>query len=316
MPKYPVDPLDLTGLRTYPLKSRKSKVGLDELGSVPQAGGSFRQFWEGLPRVLAAKDLKELVQSIKRARDQHRAIVWGLGAHVIKVGLSPLIIHLMEQGYVSGVALNGAGIIHDFEMGLVGRTSEEVEEGLGSGEFGMAEETGSLLNRAIQEGVAQGMGLGESIGGFIDRHKPQFMHLSLIWAGYRLSIPVTVHVAVGTDIIHMHPQASGELIGKGSLQDFRLLAALVKGLDDGGVYLNLGSAVVLPEVFLKAVSVVRNLGNPLANFSTASFDFLRHYRPRKNVVERPVAGSGRGYEFVGHHEIMIPLLAAALLEPD
>jgi len=315
MPKYPVDPLDLSGLRTYPLKSRKSKVGLDDLGGVP-AGETFREFWESLPGVLAARDLKDLVRSIKKARGRGRAILWGLGAHVIKVGLSPLVIHLMEQGYVSGLALNGAGIIHDFEMALVGQTSEEVEEGLGSGEFGMAEETGSLLNRAIEEGVGKGMGIGEAIGAFLDQHKPQFMHLSLIWAGYRLSIPVTVHVAVGTDIIHMHPQASGERLGKGSLQDFRLLAALVQRLDDGGVYLNVGSAVVLPEVFLKAVSVVRNLGHPLSNFSTASFDFMRHYRPRKNVVERPVTGSGRGYELVGHHEIMIPLLAAALLEPE
>jgi hypothetical protein len=180
----------------------------------------------------------------------------------------------------------------------------------------MAEETGSLLNRAIEEGVSQGAGIGEAVGAFMERHQPQFMDLSLISTGYRLSIPVTVHVAIGTDIIHMHPQASGDLIGRGSLQDFKLLAALVQKLDDGGVYLNLGSAVVLPEVFLKAVSVVRNLGHPLSNFSTASFDFLRHYRPRKNVVERPVTGSGRGYEFVGHHEIMVPLLAAALLEKD
>ncbi len=316
MPNYPVDPLDLSGLRTYPLKSRKSKVGMDDLGAVPKAGQSFREFWDGLPGVLAARDLKELVRSMKAARDRKRGLIWGVGAHVIKVGLSPLIIHLMEQGYVSGLALNGAGIIHDFEMALVGQTSEEVEEGLGSGDFGMAEETGSLLNRAIEEGVSQGAGIGEAIGAFVEHHQPQFMNLSLIWAGYRLSIPVTVHVAVGTDIIHMHPQASGDLIGRGSLHDFKLLAAMVQKLDDGGVYLNLGSAVVLPEVFLKAVSVVRNLGHPLSNFSTASFDFLRHYRPRKNVVERPVSGSGRGYEIVGHHEIMVPLLAAALLEKD
>jgi hypothetical protein len=180
----------------------------------------------------------------------------------------------------------------------------------------MAEETGSLLNRAIEEGSGEGMGIGEAVGAFVEQHKPQFMHNSLVWAGYRLSIPVTVHVALGTDIIHMHPHASGEFIGKGSLLDFRLLAAVVKNLNGGGVYLNLGSAVILPEVFLKAVSVVRNLGHPLTDFSTASFDFLRHYRPRKNVVERPVTGSGRGFEFVGHHEIMIPLLATALLESD
>jgi hypothetical protein len=237
-----------------------------------------------------------------------------MGAHVIKVGLSPLIIHLMHEGYVNGLVLNGAGIIHDFEMALVGQTSEEVEEGLGSGEFGMAEETGSLLNRAIAEGVDRGTGIGEAVGAFLVQHKPQFMKKSLLWTGYELSIPVTVHVAIGTDIIHMHPQASGGAIGEGSHRDFRLLASLVTKLHGGGVYFNLGSAVVLPEVFLKAVSVVRNLGHPLTDFSTANFDFIRHYRPRKNVVERPVTGSGRGFDFVGHHEILVPLLATALIE--
>lgn len=314
MPDYPVKPLDLTGLRTYPLKSRKSKVGIDELAKAAKPGGSFRDFWDGLPRVLAARELRELVGRMQKARTEARALLWGLGAHVIKVGLSPLIIQLMEKGYVSGLALNGAGIIHDFEMALVGQTSEEVEEGLGSGEFGMAEETGALLNRAIREGVDRGCGIGESVGAFLDQHNPQFNQNSLLWNGYRLSIPVTVHVAVGTDIIHMHPQASGEAIGKGSLHDFRLFASMVAKLDGGGVYLNVGSAVLLPEVFLKAVSLVRNLGAPLSDFSTANFDFIRHYRPRKNVVERPVAGAGRGFDFVGHHEILIPLLATALLD--
>jgi hypothetical protein len=314
MPDYPVEPLDLTGLKTYPLKSRKSKVGVDELARVSKPGGSFKDFWDNLPRVLAAQDLRELVDRAKKARDRGQALLWGMGAHVIKVGLSPLIIHLMHEGYVHGLVLNGAGIIHDFEMALVGQTSEEVEEGLGSGEFGMAEETGSLLNRAITEGVEQGSGIGEAVGAFLDQHKPQFMKKSLLWTGYQLSIPVTVHVAIGTDIIHMHPQASGGAIGEGSHRDFRLLASLVTKLNGGGVYFNLGSAVVLPEVFLKAVSVVRNLGHPLADFSTANFDFIRHYRPRKNVVERPVTGSGRGFDFVGHHEILVPLLATALIE--
>ena len=314
MPDYPVEPLDLTGLKTYPLKSRKSKVGVDELAGVTRPGGSFKDFWESLPHVLAAQDLRELVERAQKARSVGQALLWGMGAHVIKVGLSPLIIHLMQEGYVDGLVLNGAGIIHDFEMALVGKTSEEVEAGLGSGEFGMAEETGHLLNRAITEGVGRGTGIGEAVGTFLDQHKPQFMKKSLLWTGYQLSIPVTVHVAIGTDIIHMHPKASGAAIGEGSHRDFRLLASMVKKLHGGGVYLNLGSAVVLPEVFLKAVSVVRNLGNPLTDFSTANFDFIRHYRPRKNVVERPVTGSGRGFDFVGHHEILIPLLAAALLE--
>ena len=314
MPDYPVEPLDLAGLKTYPLKSRKSKVGVDELAAVPKPGGSFKDFCESLPHVLAAQDLRELVERVKRARSTERALLWGMGAHVIKVGLSPLIIHLMHEGFVNGLVLNGAGIIHDFEMALVGQTSEEVEEGLGSGNFGMAEETGHLLNRAIAEGVEKGAGIGEAVGAFLDARKPQFMKKSLLWTGYQLSIPVTVHVAMGTDIIHMHPQASGGAIGEGSHRDFRLLAAMVAKLHGGGVYLNLGSAVILPEVFLKAVSVVRNLGHPLSDFSTANFDFIRHYRPRKNVVERPVSGSGRGFDFVGHHEILIPLLAAALHE--
>jgi hypothetical protein len=315
MGRYPIEPLDLSSLRTYPLKSRYSKVGLDDLAAPPQPGSSFKQFWGRLPRILAASDLKDLVERMQSAHRFGHALIWGMGAHVIKVGLSPLLIHLMEKGYVSGVVLNGAGIIHDFEMALVGATSEEVEEGLHHGQFGMAEETGSLLNRAIREGASRGMGLGESVGAFIDEHKPQFMYSSIVWAGYRLGIPITVHVALGTDIIHMHPTASGGDIGETSLLDFRLLASLVTRLHGGGVYLNLGSAVVLPEVFLKAVSVARNLGHPLTDFSTATFDFIRHYRPRKNVVERPVQGSGRGFEFIGHHEILIPLLATALLEP-
>jgi hypothetical protein len=314
MPDLPVKPLDLTGLKTYPLKSRKSKVGLGELAKAPTSGGSFRDFWNGLPKILAARDLRDLVERMRKTREESRPLLWGLGAHVIKVGLSPLIIHLMEKGYVNGLALNGAGIIHDFEMALVGQTSEEVEEGLEAGEFGMAEETGRLLNQAIREGADQGRGIGESVGAFLHRHNPQYVKNSLLWTGYQLSIPVTVHVAVGCDIIHMHPQASGEAIGKGSLHDFRLFAAMVGKLDGGGIYLNLGSAVILPEVFLKAVSLVRNLGTSLSNFSTANFDFIRHYRPRKNVVERPISGAGRGFDFVGHHEILIPLLAAALLD--
>jgi len=311
--RYSVVPLDLGKLETYPLASRKSKVSAEQIGKPPSSEGSFREFWEGLPDILAGRDLRELVSRMKRARESERAILWGLGAHVIKVGLSPILVDLLERGYVQGIALNGAGIIHDFEMALVGETSEEVAEGLGAGKFGMAEETGALLNRAINEGVEAGLGLGESIGVFLARLAPPHQKLSLLSNAYRLGIPVTVHVAVGTDIIHMHPQASGEAIGKGSLVDFRLFASLARGLDGGGVYLNFGSAVLLPEVFLKAVSVVRNLGYSLTDFSTANFDFIRHYRPRVNVVERPVTGKGRGFDFVGHHEILMPLLAAALL---
>jgi hypothetical protein len=312
--RYAVAPLDLSKLETYPLASRKSKVSAQQSGKPTASGGSFREFWQSLPDILAGRDLRELVLRMKSARERERAILWGLGAHVIKVGLSPLVIDVMERGSVQGIALNGAGIIHDFEMAVAGETSEEVAEGLSAGKFGMAEETGSLLNRAINQGVASGLGLGESVGAFLADLDPPHQKLSLLFNAYRLAIPVTVHVAVGTDIIHMHPQASGEAIGKGSLTDFRLFASLVRGLGGGGVYLNFGSAVVLPEVFLKAVSVVRNLGYSLTDFSTANFDFIRHYRPRVNVVERPVMGKGRGFDFVGHHEILLPLLAAALLD--
>jgi hypothetical protein len=312
--RYNVVPLDLSKLATYPLASRKSKVSASQLGRPATAGGSFQEFWERFPDVLAGRDLRELVRRMKTAKEKDRAILWGLGAHVIKVGLSPILVELMERGWVQGIALNGAGIIHDFEMALVGETSEEVAEGLGAGKFGMAEETGALVNRAINEGVGSGLGLGESVGMFLANLSPPHQKLSLLANAYRLAIPVTVHVAVGTDIIHMHPQASGEAIGKGSLLDFRLFASVARGLDGGGVYLNFGSAVLLPEVFLKAVSVVRNLGFSLTDFSTANFDFIRHYRPRVNVVERPVTGKGRGFDFVGHHEILMPLLAAALLD--
>jgi len=312
--KYVVQPLDLDGLDTYPLASRKSKVGSVQLGKRAEPGASFRDFWNRLPDILAASDLRELVGCMREARAQERAIVWGLGAHVIKVGLSPLLVDLMERGFISALALNGAGIIHDFELAMVGRTSEEVAEGLGDGKFGMAEETGALLNDAIRRGVADGVGLGEAVGALLTGEDPAHKEISLLWNAYRLSIPVTVHVALGTDIIHMHPQASGEAIGEASLHDFKLFAGVVRGLNGGGVYLNVGSAVLLPEVFLKAVSVVRNLGYPLTDFSTANFDFIRHYRPRVNVIERPVTGRGRGFEFVGHHELMIPLLATALVQ--
>ncbi|HSF19830.1 MAG TPA: hypothetical protein VLK65_30195 [Vicinamibacteria bacterium] len=312
--KYPVPPLDLSRLQTYPLAARRSKVSRDQLGSAPEPGESFRTFWERLPDVLAVSDLRDLVNRMHGAREQGQALLWGIGAHVIKVGLSPLVIDLMNRGYVSGIALNGAGIVHDFEMAVAGQTSEEVAEVLGAGKFGMAEETGALLNDAIRLGVDDGLGLGESVSAFLAKNDPTHKEVSILWNAYRLTIPVTVHVAVGTDIIHMHPQASGAAIGEGSLQDFRLFASLVRALHGGGVYLNFGSAVILPEVFLKAVSVVRNLRFPLSDFSTANFDFIRHYRPRVNVVERPVTGKGRGFDFVGHHELLLPLLAAALVE--
>jgi hypothetical protein len=240
--------------------------------------------------------------------------VWGLGAHVIKTGVSPVFVDLMRRGFVSAVALNGAGIIHDFEVALSGATSEDVDEALGPGRFGMAEETGVLLNEAIRRGAGRGEGLGQSVAAFLDERNPAHADLSIAVAAHRLGIPLTVHVAMGTDIIHMHPDASGAAIGETSLRDFRFFASSVARLR-GGVYLNCGSAVVLPEVFLKAVALARNQGFSLEGLTTVNLDFLRMYRPQTNVVSRPIVGTGGvGISLVGHHEVLIPLLAAAVIE--
>jgi len=266
-----------------------------------------------LPNILAAADFTAVVTAIKEATLGGRGVLWGIGAHVIKTGLSPVLIDLMDRGFVSALAMNGAGVIHDFELALSGATSEEVEEALGPGRFGMADETGSQLNAAINQGVAGGLGIGQAVGRRLRDIKPPHESLSLLAAAARLDIPVTVHVALGTDIIHMHPAASGAALGEGSLRDFRYFVSNVARLGRG-VYLNCGSAVVLPEVFLKAVALARNRGVSLDGLTTVNIDFMRLYRPQTNVVSRPVAGIGKGYSLVGHHEIMIPLLAAALIE--
>lgn len=242
-------------------------------------------------------------------------MILGMGAHPLKVGLAPIVVDLMERGIVTAVAMNGAVIIHDFELALMGHTSEDVDAEIDSGRFGMAEETGRMLNEAIVHGSKEGMGLGEAVGQYMNLYKRQFPYhrTSVLAVGARLGIPVTVHVALGTDIIHMHPSADGAAIGATSLLDFRKLAGVVAGME-GGVYLNLGSAVILPEVFLKTVTLGRNLGHPLGNITTVNMDFLSHYRPFINVVKRPTQKNGRGYSLIGHHEIMLPLLAAAVLE--
>jgi hypothetical protein len=268
-------------------------------------------FVESLPSILAGSDFKAVVAAMRAARDGGRGIVWGIGAHVLKTGLSPVLIDLMARGYLSALAMNGAGVIHDFELALSGSTSEDVEEALGPGRFGMAEETGSLLNAAITGGVRSGLGLGQAVARFLLEQPPPHARLSVIAGAAALEIPVTVHVAMGTDIIHMHPSASGSAIGEGSLRDFRYFTSIVSRLE-GGVYLNCGSAVVLPEVFLKAVALARNQGHSLAGLTTVNIDFMRMYRPQTNVVSRPVAGIGKGYSLVGHHELLIPLLAASL----
>ncbi len=311
--KLPYEEFDLSGIKTYPLRSRQSKVGLAQFATPYQAGSGLTGLMASLPALLAAKDFKDVVDAMVTARRAGKAIIWGLGAHVLKTGLSPVLVDLMERGFVSAIATNGAGIIHDFEIALSGGTSEDVDATLGHGTFGMAEETGTQLNRAINEGVAGGLGLGQSVGKFLVETKPPFAQISVAAAACRLQIPVTVHVAIGTDIIHMHPAASGASIGVASLRDFKYFVSSVAHLENG-VYLNCGSAVVLPEVFLKAVAIARNEGRSLDGLTTVNLDFLRHYRPLTNVVSRPTAGTGRGYSLTGHHELLIPLLAATLIE--
>jgi hypothetical protein len=312
---WPYEEFDLSGIRTYPIASRKSKVHEGDFARTPRDGATLAQFLDSLPNILAAADLKAVARAIVNAR-QKSGIVWGLGAHVIKTGLGPVIIDLMERGFVTALATNGATVIHDFEVALAGATSEEVDESLGPGRFGMAEETGRLLNAAIADGVLNaGLGIGQSVGQFLNEQRPPHAGISILAAAARLGIPVTVHVALGTDIIHMHPAASGRALGEGSLRDFRYFVSNVAKLEEG-VYMNCGSAVILPEVFLKAVALARNRGIALARLTTVNLDFVRMYRPQTNVVTRPTAGTGRGYSLVGHHELMIPLLAAAIIQAN
>ena len=308
------DEFDLSGVKTYPLDSRKSKANVADFAR-PYAGSGVASFVDSLPSILAGADFKAVVAALRDARAADAGIIWGIGAHVIKTGVSPVLIDLMERGFVSAFATNGAGVIHDFELALSGKTSEDVDEALGPGRFGMAEETGRLLNGAIRAGVRRGLGIGQAVGAWLADRRPAHASVSLLASATRLGIPVTVHVAIGTDIIHMHPDADGAALGEGSLRDFRYFVSNVARLKRG-VYLNCGSAVVLPEVFLKAVALARNSGVSLEGLTTVNIDFTRLYRPQTNVVARPVAGIGHGYSLVGHHEVMIPLLAAAVVDPS
>lgn len=306
-------PVTLKKIKTYPLSCRNSKVKVESSATPCKKGGSFKTFMQSLPSILAASDLKEVVLAIVKARRNNRPVVLGMGAHAIKVGLSPIITDLLNRGIITAVATNGACIVHDFELSLAGTTSEDVAAEICSGSFGMARETGKDLNLAINKGVKKGDGIGKAVGEYINKSKNRFKAKSILAEAFRLNIPVTVHVALGTDIIHMHPEADGALIGEGSLRDFRLFSAVVSDLE-GGVYINLGSAVILPEVFLKALTIARNLGNRVEDFTTVNMDFFQHYRPRENVLKRPTLKNGRAYALTGHHEIMLPLLAAAVIE--
>ncbi len=307
-------PLELAGVRTYALARRKSKVRLKDFARPHRRGASAASFLASLPRILAGETLRALAEDVRRARARRKPIIWGLGGHVLKVGLSPLLIDLMDRGFVTGIALNGAGIVHDFELAVAGQTSEDVAAGLGAGAFGMARETGEEINQAVVDGERDGLGLGAAMGRYLTERRARHAGVSLLAAAWERGLPATVHVAIGTDIVHMHPACDPGAVGRATHLDFRILAAEVAQLGNGGVYLNVGSAVLLPEVFLKAVTLARNLGHELRDFATANLDFIQSYRPNTNVVERPTRGVGRGYTLTGHHEILVPLLAAALIE--
>lgn len=300
-------------LKTYSLKDRKSKVDVKDLARPLKAGATFKDFIDSLPHILASRDLRDIASSIIKAHKSRKVVLAGLGAHTIKVGLGPVIIDLMEMGVINAVAMNGAGIVHDFEIAYAGKTSEDVDAEIGTGGFGMAEETGRLLNNAIKGGIKRGWGIGRSVGEMINNSRYPYKGLSILSACARLGIPATVHVAIGTDILHIHPQMDGRATGEGSYRDFCLFASAVANLEDG-VYLNIGSAVVLPEVFLKALTLVRNLGYKVKDFTTVNMDFIQHYRPITNVVKRPTREGGKGYTLTGHHEIMVPLLAGMIRE--
>ncbi len=304
--------IDISRIKSYSLKGRESKVRVNDFSRPHKKGGSFQDFFSSLPNILAAKHFKDVVAAVVQARKDGRPVMLGMGAHSIKVGLSPIIIDLMERGVITSLALNGAGIIHDFELAFIGQTSEDVDKEILSGAFGMAEETGSMLNQAIRN-AGPDEGIGAAIGNMIHSGDFPYKDKSLLAAGRRLNVPITVHVAIGTDIIHMHPSFDGRATGEAAHRDFVTFCSLVSELE-GGVYINLGSAVLLPEIFLKAVTLVRNLGHSLQHFTTVNMDFVQHYRPNTNVVRRPTQGGGRGFALTGHHEIMLPLLAAAIIE--
>jgi len=307
------EPIDLSPLKTYCVSDRKSKVSLKDMAKPWHKGNLFSTFMESLPDILAARQLREIIDALVLAYRKQKTIILGMGAHVIKVGLSPVIIDLIQRNVVKAVALNGAGIIHDFELAFAGKTSEDVACALETGEFGMAKETAQFLNQAINQSDIHNIGLGKAVGKSILENGLPFSNMSILSAGAEHDIPVTVHVAFGTDIIHMHPGFDPAKAGTATHRDFRIFASGVSTLENG-VYMNVGSAVLLPEVFLKALTLVRNLGHQVKNFTTVNMDFITHYRPMTNVVHRPTLTGGKGYNLIGCHEIMFPLIAAGVIE--
>jgi deoxyhypusine synthase len=305
--------IDRSKIRTVPARRRASKVRRSEEAVPHQPGGSLADFLEGLPPILGAADLRAAIAATARARRNGKTILWGFGAHLIKVGLAPIVVDLMERGFVVGLMMNGAGCVHDLELAMMGRTSEDVGPALDDGSFGMARETSERLNGAIRAGDAEGLGMGAAVGREILQGRFPYKDRSILASAARLGIPVTIHAAIGTDIHHMHPSADGAALGATSYRDFETLTSLVATLQ-GGVLFNIGSAVILPEAFLKALALARNLGYRVEKFTTVNLDFLRQYRPAVNVVERPTRLGGRGISLVGHHEVLVPLLAAGLIE--
>jgi hypothetical protein len=314
--KYRVQPLDLSGLKTIPIAERGGKVSVADFAAPYSKGSGIAGWIDSLPKILAADSFRQAVDALGQARSAGKPILWGMGGHVIKCGLAPVLADLMRRGFATAFVMNGSAAIHDFEIAIAGQTSEDVEAVLPDGRFGAAEETGREMNEAIASAARDSVGMGEALGARLVRIAgPAWAPYSLLYQAYQHGTPVTVHVAIGTDTPHTHPAVDAAAIGVGTHRDFRLFCSLVAEMNGGGVYLNVGSAVVLPEVFLKAISTVRNLGAPLAEFTTINLDFLQHYRPKVNVVERPHAkAGGRGIALTGHHELMVPLLAAALIE--
>jgi len=309
------NPIDTSEVKTYSIKTRNNKVNVDEhFGAPVKAGMSSSELLDAMPKLLGADSLRAVADKIVEARKNDRPVVLAMGGHVIKCGLQPILKALIDADVITAVAMNGSAAIHDFEVSLVGATSEEVGDVLHSGDFGFADETGAGMNRAIKAGMDKDIGFAQAIGEWILSHEHPFKDYSLIATCVEKGLPVTAHVAMGTDIIHQHPEMDGAVTGEMSYRDFRLITSVVADLGDGGVWLNVGSAVIMPEVFLKALSIAQNLGHHVDNFTTANFDMNQHYRPTQNVIKRPTSGSGKGYSIVGHHEINLPLLAAAILD--
>ena len=313
MKKY--SPIDTSEVKTYSIKTRNNKVNVrDHFGKPIEAGMACSDLLDAMPRLLGADSIRSVVDKIVQAREADRPVVLAMGGHVIKCGLQPTLKSLIEADIITAVAMNGSATIHDFEVSLVGATSEEVGDVLHTGDFGFSDETGAGMNKALKAGLAKDIGFGQAIGEWIVDYQYPFKEYSLLATCVEHGLPVTAHVAMGTDIIHQHPEMDGAITGEMSIRDFRLITSVVADLGDGGVWLNVGSAVIMPEVFLKALSIAQNLGYHVDNFTTANFDMNQHYRPMQNVIKRPTSGSGRGYSIVGHHEINIPLLAAAILD--